>query len=255
MKKLYESFKIAFSMYSKIPMPASDWSKENMRYAMCFFPIIGVVIGAILYGFFWLSQSLSFHILFQSSILVLIPVIITGGIHLDGFIDTNDALHSYQPVEKKLEILKDPHIGAFGLIHCCIYFILALGIWGEVDGKLLGILAVGFVLSRSLSGLSVVTFPMAKNSGLAATFSENAAKKKVKVTMLVYLILCLIGMIMQDFLIGLSCFISAILVFFYYRYKSVKEFGGMTGDLAGYFLQLCELIMGLVGIFVAKLIR
>ena len=47
MEKLWNSFKIAFSMYSKIPMPASDWKKENMRYIMCFFPLIGVIIGEI----------------------------------------------------------------------------------------------------------------------------------------------------------------------------------------------------------------
>lgn len=53
MEKLWNSFKIAFSMYSKIPMPASDWKKENMRYIMCFFPLIGVIIGGVvwLWGF------------------------------------------------------------------------------------------------------------------------------------------------------------------------------------------------------------
>ena len=43
--QLANSFKIAFSMYSKIPMPQSEWSKENMRYVMCFLPLIGAVIG------------------------------------------------------------------------------------------------------------------------------------------------------------------------------------------------------------------
>lgn len=254
MKKLYESFKIAFAMYSKIPMPASDWSKENMRYAMCFFPMIGAVIGVILCGFYWFSERLLLGDLLSSSIFVLLPVIITGGIHLDGFLDTSDALHSYQPVERKLEILKDPHTGAFAIISSCCYFVLALGVWSEVNGKLLGILAVGFVLSRSLSGLSIVTFPMAKNSGLAATFSENASKKRVKITMYVYIILCLGGMVVQDLMIGLFCFISAIIVFFYYRHKAIKEFGGITGDLAGYFLQICELTIAFVGIFVDKII-
>ena len=61
------------------------------------------------------------------------PVIITGGIHLDGFVDTMDAINSYQPIERKLEILKDSHIGAFALISCVTYFIISFGLWSEID--------------------------------------------------------------------------------------------------------------------------
>ena len=47
MKSLWNSFKIAFAMFSKIPVPQADWSKENMKYMFCFFPFIGAVIGAV----------------------------------------------------------------------------------------------------------------------------------------------------------------------------------------------------------------
>ena len=60
---------------------------------------------------------------------VLLPVLVTGGIHMDGFLDTTDALSSWQPREKKLEILKDSHAGAFAIIMGCSYFVLALGVW------------------------------------------------------------------------------------------------------------------------------
>ena len=100
MEKLWNSFKIAFSMYSKIPMPASDWKKENMRYIMCFFPLIGVIIGGMvwLWGFYgrYITNSEGFY----AMIFVMIPVFLTGGIHLDGLLDTSDAIHSYQPREK-----------------------------------------------------------------------------------------------------------------------------------------------------------
>ena len=52
---LIRSFFIAFSMYSKIPMPRTDWTKESMRYAMCFFPVIGAVIGGLLYLWIYLT--------------------------------------------------------------------------------------------------------------------------------------------------------------------------------------------------------
>ena len=55
MKSLWNSFVVAFSMYSKIPMPRADWNKENMKYSMCFFPWVGLVIGALELGWFYLA--------------------------------------------------------------------------------------------------------------------------------------------------------------------------------------------------------
>lgn len=86
MKRLWNSFKIAFSMYSKIPMPQSDWKKENMRYIMCFFPLIGLVIGGLTMAWGIWGSMLVKSRLFYTIILVLIPVLVTGGIHLDGLL-------------------------------------------------------------------------------------------------------------------------------------------------------------------------
>ena len=103
MKKIWNSFLIAFAMFSKIPVPRADWDKENMRYMMCFFPLIGVVIGVLLQGLGILCTWLSFGDTMRGASFVLLPVLVTGGIHMDGFLDTTDALSSWQPREKKLE--------------------------------------------------------------------------------------------------------------------------------------------------------
>ena len=108
MKRLWNSFKIAFSMYSKIPMPHSEWTEENTSYAMCFFPWIGGVIGIVTWGIYhlerWLaSYGIDYGSLFFTILMVVAPIIITGGIHMDGFLDTQDALGSYQPRERRLE--------------------------------------------------------------------------------------------------------------------------------------------------------
>lgn len=84
---IINSFFIALSMYSRIPVPRVDWEKENMRYAMCFFPMIGVVIGAVMYLAGWLLDKTSVGGLFRGVVFTLIPIIITGGIHMDGFMD------------------------------------------------------------------------------------------------------------------------------------------------------------------------
>ena len=114
--RIIKSFFIAFSMYSKIPMPQFEWKDEDIRYALCFFPWVGTVIGVLWYLWKWICARFGVGTLCYTVVGTAIPILITGGFHVDGFLDTCDALHSYQPRERKLEILKDSHIGAFAVI-------------------------------------------------------------------------------------------------------------------------------------------
>ena len=235
---------IAIAMYSKIPMPRVDWNEKNMRYAMCFFPLVGVIIGVleIVAGnliTIWKGEGTFFY----AVVLTLIPVFITGGIHLDGFADTMDAKSSYGDREKKLEILKDPHTGAFAIISLCCYFLLFAGIFSEMRTERLFAAALVFVFSRSLSGISVVTFPAAKNSGLLRTFQDGAQKRNVRIVLIFWLLAAGVGLYLTAGLCGGAAAAVGLAVFFYYYQFSRKQFGGITGDLAGYFLQLCELFM------------
>lgn len=242
---IIRSFFIAFSMYSKIPMPRTEWTKEAMKYSMCFFPLIGVVIGGLVLLWNWLAGGIGAGNTLFAAVLVLIPVLVTGGIHLDGLLDTADALSSYKPMEEKLEILKDSHAGAFAIIIGIAYFLLCFGICSEAVTESLQILAVGFVLSRALSGLGIVSFRMAKNTGLAATFSDMAVKNQVRVIMICYILLCGGTMLALNPILGTAGLLGAAAAFGYYRWMSYKKFGGITGDLAGFFLQICELAMAI----------
>lgn len=175
MRRIWNSFKIAFAMYSKIPMPRADWEKENMRYMMCFFPFVGIVIGALMVGWSFLSGKLGVGDSLRSVIYVLIPVLVTGGIHLDGLLDTADALSSWQSREKKLEILKDSNAGAFAVIVACCYFLACFGFWTELSGRQVLVLSGGYVLSRSMSGLSVASFPCARKTGTVSSLFRRGA--------------------------------------------------------------------------------
>ena len=254
MNLLY-NFIIAFAMYSKIPMPRIDWTEERMRYTMCFFPLIGAVIGAVMLLWARFGMAVTGNASLYAAIMVLIPIVITGGIHLDGLLDTADALSSYKTMEEKLEILKDSHAGAFAIIVGCAYFILNYGVCHAMDFERMKVLAVGFVLSRALSGFAVVTFQNARKKGLAATFAEAAQKRTVQIAMIGYMILCLVIMIMMDPVIGVLCYVTAVLVFIWYRFMSYKKFGGITGDLAGFFLQVAELAMALVVVISSNLLH
>lgn len=245
---------IAFAMYSKIPMPHIDWTKERMRYVFCFFPVIGAVIGAAMMLWMHFGMKITGNADFFTAVLILIPVVITGGIHFDGFLDTCDALSSYKTMEEKLEILKDSHAGAFAILMGCCYFVLDYGVFHAVDMRAIRLLAIGYVLSRAFSGLAIVVFKKARKSGLAATFSDSAQRKTVAVTMIIYIIVCAVLMVMTEPVIGSICFLTALLVFGWYRYMSYQKFGGITGDLAGFFLQVCELAMAFVTVIAMHLI-
>ncbi len=253
MRAWWNSFKIAFSMYSKIPMPKADWEKENMRYMMCFFPFIGVVEGACMFLWSKVAAWLQAGDVMRSCVYVLIPVLVTGGIHLDGLLDTADALSSYQPRERKLEILKDSHAGAFAVITACCYFLAAIGVWSEITGEQVLVLAGSYVLSRCFSGLAVATFPCAKRSGTVAMFSDAAQKKCVMVSMYLLMALSALYMCLTDMKLGVAAILGAILSFGAYYRISMKQFGGITGDLAGFFLQICELIIAIAVYLAGKL--
>ena len=177
---MIQAFIIAFSMYSKIPMPNVVWNEKNIKYAFCFFPLIGAIEGIVLYFAMWLCYFTGMGKLFSACIATVIPIFITGGIHLDGYLDTVDAINSFAEKEKRLEILKDPNAGAFAIIYGAIYFILSIAVWSEIEFNAIIYICISYMVSRSLSALSVVSFPLAKNTGLASTLKTMLIKILLK---------------------------------------------------------------------------
>lgn len=232
---------IAFSMYSGILVPQFEWKEEDMKYVMVFFPWIGIVTGGItlLWGVF--CERYQAGVLLFSMIGAAIAPLLSGGIHLDGYMDTMDAFHSWQEKEKKLEILKDAHIGAFSVIWLVLYYLVYLGAYSELLGRQeLWCVAIGFWLSRILSGIGVVTLRCAKKDGLLCLFADRAHKRQVRFWLYVQLVLCGGLLYLMAEAAGAAVFAGGIAVFFYYRRRSYRELGGITGDTAGYFVTVCE---------------
>lgn len=233
-----QTIAVAFAMFSALPVPQFEWNEKNMRYAMCAFPLIGLVCG----GLWCLCGVLPLPELARAAAFCLVPVAVTGGIHLDGYADTSDALSSYGDREKKLEILKDSHCGAFAVIRLCCYFVAYFGLCGSVRftprAGLCWTLAL--VLERALSGLAIASFPLARNTGLAHTFASAADRKAVRSVLLALAGLLCAALVLLG---GGALVLAALLVFWRYRVVSDRQFGGITGDLAGWFLQKAELWM------------
>lgn len=247
---MFDSLKIAFATYSRIPTPQADWNEHSMKYAMCFFPLVGVVI-ALLSDLAWrFLTCLGLHAFFIASCLTALPILLTGGIHLDGYFDTQDALHSYAPQERKLEILKDPHIGAFAAIYGILYILSVLACWTQTASmaeaeQALPSICWGFVLSRILSGLSVVIFPKARKDGMVramADASDHHVATILTGELIVAGFLLLVTSILYEtsLLYPVITLLAAGLSFQWYRLRVIPVFGGTTGDLCGYFLCNCE---------------
>lgn len=233
-----QTMAVAFAMFSALPVPQFTWNSKNMRYALCAFPLIGGVIGAL-----WsLCGALPLPDMIRAGGFCLIPVLVTGGIHLDGYADTCDALSSYGDRTKKLEILKDPHCGAFAVIRLCSYFLatFALCTCVQFTPRAGALWALALVLERALSGYAVASFPMAKNTGLAHTFATAADKTVVRRVLAALAAVLCMGMAALG---GWALVLAALAVLWRYHAVSRKQFGGITGDLAGWFLQKAELWM------------
>lgn len=245
-----ESFCVAFSLYSAIPMPRVTWTRENMRYAFCFFPAVGAAVGAAV--LLWLRFCLMWGqpVVF-AAVAAALPVLLTGGIHIDGFCDTLDALGSHGDADKRLEIMKDSRAGAFAVMGCTLYCLVTFAFWMVFYERPTNAVFFLYILSRGFSGLAVMRFRCAKGSGLAASFATAADKRPVIFFMYVYLLACIICMAVFTPLGALLCAGSAFCLFQFYRERAYRLFGGITGDLAGWFLSLCELL-GLMMLVLAQ---
>ncbi len=252
---VFRALIIAFSLYSKIPMPHMEWKDEDMRWVMIFFPLVGVVIGAI--GYLWLALCNMIEVggIARTLVLAALPVIITGGFHVDGFMDTMDALHSYAPRERKLEILKDSHVGAFAVIMALLWSAIYIAALSEIDNlSVYLVLAAGYVLSRILSALAVIRWPKASPDGNVSYMARTSSDRVVSIILLAELIMAAIFLISQG-ACSIPVFAGAAGSYAYYYYKSRKEFGGTSGDLAGWFVVICEVIVAVLAAVFVNVMR
>lgn len=234
-----ETIAVAFSMFSAVPMPQFPWNEKNMRYALCAFPLVGAVCA----GGWTLASLLPLPDFLRGAVLCLMPVLVTGGVHLDGYADTWDARASHADPAKKQEILKDPRCGAFAVIHLCAYFVayLALCVALRPTPRALACAGLGFVQSRALSGWAIAALPLAKNTGLAHTFATAADKKAVRRILAVLAAVLSCALVVVGRWMGGAAALVSFLALARYARMAEKEFGGVSGDLAGWFLQTCEL--------------
>ena len=162
--KIAEAIGAAFGTFSRIPVPKSAWTDFGSTHALAAFPLVGLAEGFLMPAWGHVANLLGVPATIVAAVLVALPVAVTGGIHLDGLCDTSDALASWAPRERKLEIMHDPRAGAFGVIGVVVYLILQFSLFTALPltaGAFLALLC-SLVFSRSLSGLAVECWPAAR---------------------------------------------------------------------------------------------
>ncbi len=249
------SVAMAFSMFSILPAPPVAWRAENMRFMLAALPLVGAVIGGVLALWHGLCGALSVGTGLYAAGMALLPIILSGGIHMDGFCDTVDALSSHASPERKREILKDPHAGAFAVLAAGCYLLLAFACWTELPRTWETVKAALLfcVLSRALGALASVALPASGQTGLLSAFS-GAADRRAAAVLALWVLLCGAGLTVLSPIGGLVSLLLAGGWFLYVKKMSRREFGGMSGDLAGFLIAGSELALLLGRTFLSEVV-
>lgn len=236
---------IAFSFFTFIPMPVIDWTPQRMKYVPLWLPLVGALVGAAGWGLFLLLRWAGLSTLLSAAVMALYSLAMTGGVHTDGLMDTADAYFSRRDTERKLEIMKDSRVGAFAVMALAAVLLLKAGLYGQAaESTHFQPLLLLFipVLSRTFQASMLYCFPYAKGEGLAAMYGRNPDRR--------FLIVFAAWAAASSALLALLTSPRALAVpgvcalyygFFFFSCK--KQFGGITGDVLGAFLELSELIM------------
>lgn len=254
MKRIWNSFRLAFAMYSVIPARQVEKTKENMRYLLCFVPWTGAIMAFLISEWRIIHPYLLDYELLRSVVCVMIPLLLSGGAHMDGFFRTVDALSSHQPRKGKLDILQDSHSGYFAIITCVSYFLIIVGLWSEMPIDGWPVIVFGFILSRSLYGLSILWFPHTRESKCSMYVPDDGKGRMIVTTVLVlYTLLSAFFMLRMNLVVGLGCLAGALIAFLYYCWVAFKHFGGITEDIASFFVQVCEILVPLMALLVYRM--
>jgi len=242
---------MSFGMFCAIPLPKHVWDDKCMNLILAYFPIIGALIGALWWGVAELLVFSGIHIILVSAVLAVLPFFVTGFLHLDGYMDTSDAVLSRRPLEDKLRILKDPHTGAFAVIMIVVLFILQFAaVYAVIEkGEYLVLLIVISVISRCGSAMSILCLKTMTQSGYANMFRQDTGISH-KIFLIIIAVLAIALSFILSGIYGLIVAAAVILGFIGAMAYAYKEFKGVSGDLAGYALvisELCGLIaMGVI---------
>ncbi len=232
---------MSWGMFTAIPSPYKKWDSSLYPMMLVCLPLIGLVVGALWTLGAWLISLAEGLGLIGAAIMTVLPYLITGFIHLDGFMDCFDAILSRRSIEERRRILKDPHVGSFSVISVCILMLLTFSLFSEADfsGKLLCLMFIPAV-SRAAAALAILLFEPMEGSVYAKMFNNDGRKKHVAAVCALLLVFAA----MPTLIYGSSgvCTAAVFIGSFAAILAGRKNLGGMSGDIAGASITIGELL-------------
>lgn len=235
MKESFYAFAMCQSMFCAIPFPGNLWKEEARGKMLLFLPLVGLEIGAVWALAAWVCRVLALPKLMTGAVIALCPYVLTGGIHLDGFMDVTDAVRSWRDAPRRREILKDSHVGSFAVVGLAMVLLAGFACAASLEGNTGGLVLLPAV-SRCGSALAVTVLPPMPTS-------QYAVQKKPKshVVALGAMTLALLGAGFAVFgRYGFSL-VGCLAGYGLALRRAYKSLEGMNGDVAGYALTLGEL--------------
>ncbi|MBQ0140999.1 MAG: adenosylcobinamide-GDP ribazoletransferase [Kurthia sp.] len=245
-----KGFLLALQFFTVIPIHKElPMTKKQITMMFSSLPIVGAMMGAVAALIYYSLQAYTDSTsLLTAFLLLMVFIILTGGLHLDGFVDMSDAYFSYRSIEKRHEILEDPRVGAFGAMGL-VFLILAKFIFiNELITKDLmdncWLIFIPF-LSRLGMSLYLIQTPTSKEKGLGAFFKSHLHLRVFTWTVFGLLFggTALIGWWSDHWLMTLLLVGITLVATYVYRYWTIKNFKGSSGDLYGAFIEGMELVL------------
>ncbi|MER2036872.1 MAG: adenosylcobinamide-GDP ribazoletransferase [Solibacillus sp.] len=255
LKNSVTGFFLAWQFFSSVPVNKQlHMNKKSVTWMYASLPIIGLIMGSTLGTGIYLIWSFSnLSNILLAILLVVGMIVLTGGLHLDGWTDMSDAFFSYGDKEKRLAILDDPRTGAFGVISVVCLLLLKVGFIFETLEKgqmeVIAYIAVIPFIARIGMLLYFLTMPTSKKIGLAAYFKGEVITKMLWLILTIFTAIFIILVCYFKFLNLLIVFIVMIVAILLYRKWTTKHFGGMSGDLLGALGEGLEVLLWLVVLF------
>lgn len=251
--KFFRGFVINLQFFTSLPIKIQlPMDEEHLESSIKSYPLLGLLQGAI-YSLllFVLMEWTPFSPLAVAFLVWFFMILLTGGIHLDGWMDASDAFFSYQDKEKRLEIMKDSRSGAFAVLSVIVLLGFRFLFIYEVTASMrpeyfLLILAIPF-LSKSVMGFVLLKVRTAKKDGLASLFQRAAKPGSLRVYPVYTIILLIIFYLVDIHSILPFVILVAVAIgsYVFVRRKAILWFGGITGDVLGATIEGTEIILWL----------
>ena len=231
---------MSLTMFSVIPCPFHMWDEESRPLMTVFLPFVGTVIGALWALMAYVMQLLGIPLYLRAAVLCAFPFVITGGMHMDGFLDVTDAVRSWRDVEERKRILKDPHVGSFAVIDAILLIMVQFAAFCSLKGteNIFTLILIPTV-SRCVAAFCVTALRPLSTSEYSGGYRQRIKKAHLVFVAAVMAVAAVLGFVF----LGRYGYVSVAVAAGYllYMFKGYRSLGGMSGDISGYALTFGEL--------------